>query len=248
MQTKDIKARTWYGTKEKYAMPKPVLVNDTSRYSSTGWNYESTQIFANPDGNMAQGRRFRSGGSTGFLAVRLQGDAQETVQRWAIFGEDEQAAKDIMTEAALLLDKAVAEIATRGKVPLKELRQPENDERGLVLSVVHPKELDDEYVAAVRERHDHEEAAKKAREAQESAIQARYDHMVTTLVRAKRLGLNTDRFKGGVSDSPNSYGRHTKVEMNVETFDQILDELERLRALAGETLRADEVGEGRCGQ
>src|SRR5687768_11296673 len=153
MQTKEIQARTWYGTKEKYGHPAPVLVHSTSRYTTTGWSYESTEIFANPDGNMAQGRRYRGGGSTGLLAVQLKDGAWETVRNWILHSEGEEAAREVMAEAALLLDKAVAEIATQVKVPLKDLRQGENDRRGFILTVIHPRQLEGEYALVAREKH-----------------------------------------------------------------------------------------------
>lgn len=243
MQTKDVQARTWYGTKEKYGHPQPVLVHSTSRYSTQGWNFESTEVFANPDGNMAQGRRYRHGGTTGLLAVRLQKDAWETVRNWVLHGENEQAAQDVMREAALLLDKVVAEIATRNRVPLKELRQEENDRRGFILTVIHPRDLDGAYETAAREKHEREEAAKQARENQEQAKRVRAERMAATLARADSFGINTDRFKGGAHDSPRSYADHTVVEMSVDTFEAVLDEIERLRVLVRQTLRADETGE-----
>ncbi|HET9144106.1 hypothetical protein [Actinophytocola sp.] len=242
MKTSDIQPRTWYGTKEKYGHPQPILVHNTDRYSVTGWNFESMQVFPNPNGSMTA-TRSRRGDTTGYLAVRLQKPAWDAVQRWIVHDEDEQAAHDVMREAALLLDKAVAELATRGRVPLKEMRQDENDQRGLILTVIHPRDLDGDYATVAREKHERDEAAKQARENQERAIAVRYDHMVATLTRAKQLGLNIDRYKGGVTDSQSSYARHTRVEMAVETFDSILDELDRLRGLVAETMRADETGE-----
>lgn len=251
MQAKDIQAHTWYATKEKYSYPDAVILPGIDRYTLNGrvsfsGGEDNRILFASPDFPLSTGDRW-SGVSTGYLAVRLSGDARKTVENWILNDEDQQAAHDIMTEAATLLTKVVEAVKERTKVPFAEIDQAANRERGITVRLITGRELVGDYAEVITRKRDNEDEARQRREAAERATEQRRQVMAAALAKATELGVNTDRYKGGAQDAYSSYAAYTKVEMSVETFQAMVKEIERLRGLVSGVLRADEVGEGGTG-
>jgi len=242
MQAKDIKPRTWYALTEKYRMPDLVMLPGIGRYTIDGTR---TLLFTPDQPISGMGHWTRR--TTSYLSVQLFGPAREAVQKWILDREGEDAARTVMNDAATLLTKVVGLVELRGKIQMSEVNQPENLDRGIIIKLVASRDIVGDYAQHVTVRRDNEEAARQRREAADQAKEQRRQVMVDILDRAAKVGVNTERFHGGAYSSHDAFGEYTKVEMSVETFVAMVTEIERLRAVVGETLRADETGEGGTG-
>lgn len=246
MIAKDIKPRVWYATKEKYSYPDAVILDGIEKYTVEGrtvfGGLDQRVIFASPDRPLNSGGRRYWENETGYLAVKLYGDAKMTVQRWVLHGEGEQAAHAIMTEAATFLTKIVEAVAERGRVPWTEFDQEENRARGIGVMIIQGRDIVDEYAKLIKLKHETEQASTRAREAAETETEQRRQRLVDILTKARALGLNTDPSKGGAQDSYSTYSRYSKIEMSVDTFVELVAEIERLRSVLAATLRSDEGG------
>jgi hypothetical protein len=246
MIAKDIKPRVWYATKEKYSYPDAVILDGIEKYTVEGrtvfGGIDERVIFASPDRPLNSGGRRYWENETGYLAVKLYGDAKMTVQRWVLHGENEQAAHAVMTEAAALLTKVVEAVAERGRVPWTEFDQEENRARGIGFMIIQGRDIVDEYAKLVKLKYENEQASIRSCEAAEAKTEQRRQRMVDILAKARALGLNTDPSKGGAQDSYSSWNKYTKVEMSVDTYVELVAEIERLRSVVAATLRADEGG------
>lgn len=246
MLAKDIKSRVWYATKEKYRYPDAVILDGIEKYTVDGriayGGKDERVIFASPDRPLNSGQRRYWENETGYLAVKLYGDAGTTLQRWVLHGEDEQAAHAVMTEAATLLTKVVEVIAERGRVPWSEVDQDENRARGIGVMIIQGRDIVDEYAKLIKLKHETELETTRQREVAASAEEKRRQRMVGILTKARALGLNTDPSKGGAQHSYSSWNKYTKVEMSVDTYVELVAEIERLRSVVAATLRADEGG------
>lgn len=247
MQAKDIKPRTWYATAEKYGNPYAILLNGTDRYTVSGrvlyGGEDKRVIAATPDRSTALGRRWDSD-QTGYLAVKLTGDALATVEKWILRDEDEQAAKAVMTEAATLLTKVTAAITERGTVPMAEINQDENRARGIHVTLVQGRNVADEYAKLIRLRYEQKQESMRLRKAADDATEQRRQFMVGVLTQAREMGLNTDPSKGGAQETYSSYSKYSEIRMSVGAYQQLVEEIARLRRVVAGTLTADEIGEG----
>lgn len=246
MLAKDIKSRVWYATKEKYRYPDAVILDGIEKYTVDGriayGGKDERVIFTSPDRPLNSGQRRYWENETGYLAVKLYGDAKETLQRWVLHGEDEQAAHAVMTEAATFLTKVIEAIAARGRVPWTELDQTENRARGIAVMIVQGRDIVDEYAKLIKLKYETEMENKRAREAAETETERRRQRMIGILTKARALGLNTDPSKGGAQDSYSTFSKFSKVEMSVDTYVAMVAEIERLRSVVAATLRSDEGG------
>jgi hypothetical protein len=252
MQAKDIKRRTWYSRKERMDQGSPVLVLGTDRYSESGFR-EDRVMYASPGADMTSGRTSRGyrrdGRVTGYLAIRLSGLAERVVNSFAARGENEDDAQKIMTEAAELLTRTVADLTARGKVPVSEINRKEYDQRGFRVVLVQGRDLDGDYMELTSTRYEQAQEAKRAREAMEKAAQARRQNMIKVITEAREMGLNTDPSRGGAQPDRGSWGTSdSQIRMSLETYAGMVAEIARLRRVVASTLKADEIGEGEpCG-
>jgi hypothetical protein len=125
---------------------------------------------------------------------------------------------------------------------MPEIDQPENRARGIHVTLIEGREIAADYAELIKLKYENEQVSARARSAAEVETEQRRQRMVDIFTKARALGLNTDPSKGGAQDRYSSYSKYTQVEMSVDTFVELVAEIERLRSVLAATLRADEGG------
>lgn len=247
MRSADLKPRTWYAEGDgKYGgNPTPLLLLGTDRYSTL--IEDGVQVLRHTPNKVLSGSgpSWSRRHTTGYLAVRVQGDGGAAIKAWALSPEPcRESAPDIMRQSATLLDKVVGGVKARGTMPVKDVEALAADVDVYVrLILVQPREIAGEYLSMTIDLEQRRREAAAARDASEKAQEKRQNFLVETLAKAKALGLNTDPYRGGAEERRTSLSRFAQVEMSAAAYRELVDEIERLRELAGVALRADEVGE-----